>query len=123
MSIRKRDDSIKSGCGIDGAKGENFGGNPIDPWTAESEHSERQYSRNEGSSKGDQWIESGADSQNLLRQGEDVQFKFARRDIYDDVDANSSGTNDGFSGPVKYGVNRPQTDGKIHTRKSPNWPR
>jgi hypothetical protein len=123
VSIRKHDDSIKSGCGIDG-KGENFADRAIDPWTAESNHPERDpYSRNDGSSKGDQLIERGADSQNLLVQSEENQFKFSRRDIYDDVDANSSGTNDGFSGPIRAGVNRDQRDGKVHTRKSPTWPR
>jgi hypothetical protein len=34
MSIRKRDDSVKPGCGIDGAEGENFTKRGTDPWNS-----------------------------------------------------------------------------------------
>ena len=32
MSIRKRNDSVKPGCGIDGAEGENFTKRGTNPW-------------------------------------------------------------------------------------------
>jgi hypothetical protein len=32
MTIRKRNDSIKPGCGIDGTEGENFTKRRTDPW-------------------------------------------------------------------------------------------
>jgi hypothetical protein len=123
MSIRKRNDSVKGDRGIDNGKGENFTSNAIDPWTAQSVHEERSYSRNAGSNKGDFFIERGADSQNLLNQREEFQFRAGRRDIFDDVVANDGGSdNGGFSGPVRYGVNRPDGAGKVLGRKD-QWPR
>jgi hypothetical protein len=32
MTIRKRNDSVKPGCGIDGTEGENFTKQRTDPW-------------------------------------------------------------------------------------------
>ena len=32
MTIRRRDDSVKPGCGVDGTEGENFTKRRTDPW-------------------------------------------------------------------------------------------
>jgi hypothetical protein len=116
---RYRDDSVKPGRGIDRNKGANFTDNAIDPWTSvPAGGNERSYSRNSGSNRGDQFIERGADSQNLLRQGEDFMFRAGTRDVFDDVVANDGGSpNGGFSGPIKYGVNRSQSDGTKRSRR------
>jgi len=112
MSIRKRDDSVKPGRGISGNKGATFIDNAQDPWTVvPAGGNERSYSRNDGSNRGDQWIERGAASQNLLRNKPpaDGTGSAATRDVYDDVCANSDGTNGGFSGPIRYGANKSQS--------------
>jgi hypothetical protein len=98
MSIRKRDDSVKPGCGIDGTKGENFTRGAVGSWNQQSNHSEREsYSGAYGTN------DSG------LRNQRDVQFRWETRDIYTDVVDNDGGSaNGGFSGPIKAGVNRSQ---------------
>ena len=81
MSIRKRDDSVKSGCGYDGAKGEDF-----------TKDSGGKFSK--------------ASTKNPIEAG--------KRDIWSDVTKNqhAEGREDGGkSGPVCYGIDRPQTDG------------
>jgi hypothetical protein len=115
--IRKRNDSVKSGPGIDGSKGENWTrANASDSvWGIPNPGGEeRRYDRNAGSSRGDQWIERS--EQNLLRNKQPFDWAAGKRDIFDDVISNASGNpEDGFSAPIRYGVNRPQSDG---TRKS-----
>jgi len=99
MSIRRRDDSVKPGCGIDAAKGENFTKQNRSPMEGvQSVHEERSsYSGAYGTN------DPG------LRTKRDVQFRWETRDIYTDVVDNDGGSaNGGFSGPIKAGVNRSQ---------------
>jgi hypothetical protein len=106
---RYRDDSVKPGQGIDRNKGAGFTSDPIDPWTAQSNHEEREpYSRNRGSSAGDKFIERG--SQFSPRRVDDFMFRAQTRDIYDDTcgDNGNSDVNGGFSGPIRYGVSKGQ---------------
>jgi hypothetical protein len=111
MSIRKRDDSIKGGRGIDGTQGEKFTKQGITSHLGQdgtySDRKERGYSPNAKRSSGDNYVEVGVTDAGL-RQVDDFGYRAETRDIYSDVDGNSEGTNGGFSGPVKYGVNRPQ---------------
>jgi hypothetical protein len=114
---RLRDDSIKSGRGISGAKGENFTKvNDSDSvWGIPNPGGEeRRYDRNLGSSRGDQWIERS--EQNLLRNKQPLDWAAGSRDLWNDVNSNANGNpEDGFSAAIRYGVNRSQADG---TRKS-----
>jgi hypothetical protein len=111
---RYRDDSVKPGRGIDGTKGENWtkANASDDVWNLPNPSPDRSYSRN-SSKSGDKFVESGADSQNLLRQGpQDVQFRWGKRDIVDDVIRNASNNpEDGFSAAIRYGIDRLMSDG------------
>jgi hypothetical protein len=121
MSIRKRNDAegYERGCrynrdGSDqweeGKDPEGFLGRPLDPWTQQADNPERSYSRNDDADHvGDQWTESS--SQNLLRQGEDNQFRSGTRDIWASAVAGNGEEKGGFSGPVTYGVDREDSSG------------
>ena len=106
---RYRDDSVKPGRGIDRNKGANFTDNAQDPWSPPpTGGNEQQYSRNRGSSRGDQWIERGP--QNLLRNKAEFSDRAATRSVWDDTcgaDGNGD-VNNGFSGRIRYGVNKSQ---------------
>jgi hypothetical protein len=107
---------------VDNGKGESYTQQyKTDPFEGVANHEEREpYSRNKGSSRGDQFIERS--NQNLLSSKEEFQFAAGSRDIFDDTVSNDGGSdNGGFSGPIKYGVNRPQSDGRVHGRKA-QWP-
>src|SRR5690349_15559791 len=99
---RYRDDSVKPGRGISGNKGATFTDNAQDPWTVQPNSKEREpYSRNRGSSAGDQFIERG--SQFSPARPDDFMFRAAKRDIFDDVSENGD---PGFSAPIAAGVNK-----------------
>jgi hypothetical protein len=118
MSIRKHDNSVKSGRGISGAKGETFTKDYAqDPWTIKNPGGdERRYNRNDGSSAGDKFIERGP--QNLLRQGEDFMFSAGTRDLWDDVAREDGlGPHGGLSDALDVGVNRPQSQGTKRSRR------
>jgi hypothetical protein len=89
---RKRDDSIKPGCGIDGTKGENFTKEHVSsPWSPPA--------------TGDKIMPSGGrytNNESGLRnkQPDDVSNTPAR-DILDNVERNSG---NGAPGPIVYGV-------------------
>src|SRR5947209_6616237 len=113
---RYRSNDVKPGKGIDANKGASFTDNAQDPWTIRNPAGdERRYDRNAGSSGGDQWIERSP--QNLLRNKDEFVYSAGKRDLWDDVDGNSVGTNIGFSGPVRYGQNRSQADGTVKSSR------
>jgi hypothetical protein len=110
MSIRRRNDSVKPGAGIDGSQGERFTKTgltgPDDMCYQESDHKERSYSRN--TKKGqDQWTEVG-NVEMPMQNVRDFQWRSETRDIWSDAVEGNGEVNQGFSGPVKYGVNRSQ---------------
>jgi hypothetical protein len=121
MSIRKRNDAqgYERGCRYnregqdqweEKQDPDNFLGRPLDPWTQESDHAERSYSPNTNSDHpGDQWSESS--SQNLLRQGTDYQFRSGTRYLWNDAVDGNGEVKGGFSGPVRYGVDRADSSG------------
>jgi hypothetical protein len=89
---RKRDDSVKAGCGIDGQKGERFTKehvsstwNPPNPGDKISKPGGA-YTNNESGLRN--------------KQPDDVSNTPAR-DLWDDVEKNSG---NGAPGPIKYGV-------------------
>ncbi len=96
MSIRRCNDSVKPGCGIDGSKGENFTHGAVGSWNQQSAHKERPnypgaYSTND----------SG------LRNKKDFGDTAATRDIWNDVQEND-GPNGGYSAAIRAGVNKSQ---------------
>ena len=110
MSIRKRDDSVKPGRGIDGAKGENFTKQYRgDPLTVRPDcaASERSYSRLDRDNGGDKWAEIGLSQTNGMRNRRDFGYRADTRDIFDDVQAND-GPRGGASSAITAGVNRSQ---------------
>jgi hypothetical protein len=110
MSIRRRNDSVKSGHGIDGAKGENFTRQyNQNSWNVTpSGGNERSYSRNAKKAPGDRWAQVGATTQ-PLREVEDFGYRASKRDIFDDVLEND-GPRGGASAAIRAGVNRSQED-------------
>ena len=111
--LRRRNDSVKSGVGIDNGKAQSFSRDyNVSPWdVVPAGGNERSYSRNDGSSKGDKWIERGAASQNLLRNKPpaDSTGSAATRDIWGDAVEGNGEINGGGSGPIRYGVNKSQS--------------
>jgi hypothetical protein len=112
--IRKRNDSVKPGCGIDGTKGENFGArvssefdHNMDEFNLRSAHPERSYSRNSDGKAGDRWMEKATEQP--LKNVQDVGYSWSKRDIWSDVNEND-GPHSGFSAAVRAGVNRSQED-------------
>lgn len=100
MTIRKRNDSVKSGQGIDGDLGEDFVKPGPDQFYGYpgGQGSERSYAGAYTENK------SGLTRTNAIESWE-------TRDIMDDVIANSDIRGDSVnanSGPIKYGVNKPQ---------------
>jgi hypothetical protein len=96
---RRRDDSVKPGAGIDNDLGRSY--------TRRNRSSTWSYGE-EDQSKYD-------DDTNVPLADEvcDIQFMWATRDIFDDVNANSDIRGDSVnanSGPIKYGINRKQDD-------------
>jgi hypothetical protein len=113
MSIRKRDDSIKSGQGISNGRGEDFTKQyRQDPWAVRNPGgSEKQYDRlNSGSRSADKFAEYGKSQFNPTRP-DDFQFRAATRSVWDDTcgDEGNGDVNGGFSGPIRYGVNKSQS--------------
>jgi hypothetical protein len=79
---RRRDDSVKPGCGIDGNNGANFS---------------RQYARNpwDSNPEGDYMSPQGAgayedENADFLRNVEDYQFRAKTRNIADQVEQQSN---------------------------------
>ena len=121
MSIRKHNDSVKPGRGIDGTKGENFTRGGTDPWTVQpSGGREKPYSRNAKKAPGDRWSEPADVSQfgpGGVRRPDDFQSaggsvaggarRTSSRDIFDDVQAND-GPRGGASAAIRYGVDKDQ---------------
>jgi hypothetical protein len=119
--IRKRNDSVKSGKGINGSLGENFTKvNRTDPWTVTpSGGSERSYSRNSKRTPGDRWSEVDVSQfgPGGVRRPDDFQYaggsvaggsrRTSSRDIFDDVQAND-GPRGGASAAIRYGVDKDQ---------------
>lgn len=110
---RKYDDSVKSGVGIDRSKGQSFTKDYAqDPWSVvPAGGNERRYNRNAGSRAGDKWMEP-ADSVNVIRsRPDDFQFRAEARSVWDDTcsDEGNGEVNAGFSGPIRYGVNKSQS--------------
>jgi hypothetical protein len=101
MSIRKHSDNVKPGRGISGAKGESWSRDyNQSPWdVVPAGGNGRSYSRNEGSNRGDKWIERGP--QNLLRNKAEFSDSAATRSVWDDTcgDEGNGDVNAGFSGP------------------------
>jgi hypothetical protein len=110
MSVRRRNDSVKPGAGIDGTQGEKFTKQGItshlgmDRTTCDSD--ERNYSPNSKKARGDRWLEVGVTDAGL-RQVDDFGYTASSRDIFDDVQKND-GPRGGFSAAVRAGVNRRQ---------------
>jgi hypothetical protein len=98
---RRRDDSVKGGQGIDNGLGERFGKTDVvSPWA--DHHGDDQVGEIDPASQ-----MPAAD------ENRDIQFMWATRDIFDDVNANSDVRGDSVnanSGPIKYGINRKQDD-------------
>jgi hypothetical protein len=123
MSIRRRNDAVKSGRGIDGAKGENFTRQyNQNSWNVTpSGGNERSYSRNAKKAPGDRWSEPADVSQfgpGGVRRPDDFQYaggsvadgsrRTSSRDIFDDVQAND-GPRGGASAAIRYGVDKDQS--------------
>ena len=112
--IRKRNDSVKPGKGIDGTEGEDFAKRyVVDQW---SNYGNRRVPDTEDI-KGRKVRNNpghaaySPDWDQPLREGEDIQFAWATRDIFDLVNANSDVRGDSVnanSGPIKYGVDLKQ---------------
>jgi hypothetical protein len=112
--IRKRNDSVKPGKGIDGTEGEDFAKRyVVDQW---SNYGNRRVPDTEDI-KGRKVRNNpghaaySPDWDQPLRGGEDIQFAWATRDIFDLVNANSDVRGDSVnanSGPIKYGVDLKQ---------------
>jgi hypothetical protein len=103
MSIRKRNDSVKSGKGIDGDLGEDF----VKPGP------DMQFGYPGQRSKESSYAGAYTENKSGLTRTEDFQFGAESRDIFDDVTANQRPRGDdnwGFDapGPIKAGVNRKQ---------------
>jgi hypothetical protein len=84
MTIRKRDDSVKDGCGIDGTEGQSFTKQRTDPWTSNP--------------KGNDVDERGANvyqnkNADFLRNKLPYEATEESRDIWNDVEG-QSGPND-----------------------------
>jgi hypothetical protein len=111
MSIRKRNDAVKGGRGIDGTQGEKWtkqGLTGPDSMTYAYENGpERSYDPLAKPRPGDAGAEVGMDQTLGRRNVRDFQWRSETRDVWSDVTANDGDTG-GFSGPVKYGVNRSQ---------------
>jgi hypothetical protein len=110
MTIRRRNDSVKPGAGIDGTKGEDFSkphGSGTSEFYKDVNAPERSYSPNSKRTKGDQWLEVGKTDPGL-RNVPDFGYSADSRDIWSDACEGNGETNSGFSGPVRYGVNKPQ---------------
>jgi hypothetical protein len=108
--IRKRNDSVKPGAGIDGSKGEDFckpHGDGQSEWYKTSDHPEGSYSRLDSDNGGDQWAEYGQSQRMNMRNTPDFGYSASVRDIFDDVQAND-GPQGGFSAAIRAGVNRSQ---------------
>jgi hypothetical protein len=98
MRIRKRNDADgyrRGAMGIDGNKGASFLDNSQDPWTQQSVHEERSYSRNTGKS-GDKFTE--LDSQDLLRNKSEFSDRAPTRSIANLVLDDAGEVNSGYSG-------------------------
>jgi hypothetical protein len=92
--IRKRNDSVKPGCGIDGTEGENLTKQRTDPWKSNPKDD---YLSPQGAGK-----YQDADASFLRnKMPSDQSGGVGTRDILDNVERNS-GT--GKPGPIKYGV-------------------
>jgi hypothetical protein len=111
VSIRRRNDSVKPGMGIDGTQGEKFtksGLTAPDSMTYTYENGpERNYDPLAKPRPGDQWAEVGMDQSLGRRNQRDFQWRSEVRDIFNDVQAND-GDQGGASAPIRYGVNRSQ---------------
>jgi hypothetical protein len=82
MTIRKRNDSVKPGCGIDGAEGENFTKQRTDPWKSNPKDD---YLSPQGAGK-----YQDADASFLRNKLPDEATAPASRDIWDAVEGQSS---------------------------------
>ena len=102
-------DTVKPGRGISGNRGAGYTDNVTDPWTVQPDcaPNERSYSRLDNDNGGDQWMEPRG-SENVLRSKDSPwNAGAATRDIWDDTCGNGD-VNSGFSGPIRYGVNKSQ---------------
>ena len=92
MSIRRRDDSVKPGCGIDGTEGETFTRQRTDPWDSNPKGNRIPY----GAGK-------YTDNESGLRNKppSDQTGGAGSKDILDNVQRNS-GT--GKPGAIRYGI-------------------
>jgi hypothetical protein len=93
MSIRKRDDSVKPGKGIDGSLGENFTSRSQDPWTVRPASVD--YVRGDGVKRRDSVKSAGqryTDNESGLRNkpADDQSGGAGNRDIWSDVEGQSS---------------------------------
>jgi hypothetical protein len=89
---RKRDDSVKDGCGIDGTRGQDFTKkHASSPWSPPA--------------TGDKIMPGGGRYTNnesgLRNKKPDDVSNTPARDIFDNVEKNSG---NGAPGPIKYGV-------------------
>jgi hypothetical protein len=81
MSIRRRDDSVKPGCGIDGTEGESFTRQRTDPWDSNPKGNRVPY----GAGK---YTDNESGLRNKLPS--DPTGGAVSRDIFDDVEGQSS---------------------------------
>jgi hypothetical protein len=96
--IRKRNDSVKSGCGIDGSKGENFSRQyDVDPWNPPKMGGEDINPKGTG---------RYTSNDPGLRNKAPGSGTGDTHDIFDNVCRNSLDDDAGGSrpGPIKYGV-------------------
>ena len=101
--IRRRNDLVKPGRGIDGSKGEDFSKRYAqDPGTVEPDcaANERSYSPISKKHPGDRWGEVGVDQQNRMRNVENFQFRAKTRSVASLVLDDAGEVNGGYSGKL-----------------------
>jgi hypothetical protein len=120
MTIRKRDDSVKSGKGIDDDLGSDFTKSYAkDPW-GYGGASTKGGSEGNGHEPSDERSYAGAYTENEsgLVQGEDFQYSAGVRSIWDDTTANQDPDVSTANNAIRAGVSRSQRDGsKDPTRR------
>jgi hypothetical protein len=101
MSIRKRNDSVKPGKGIDGRLGEDY--------TEKFNVPDMQFAYPGQRSKESSYAGEYTSNDSGLTRTDDFQFGSASRDILDDVESNQNpGGEFDTTGPIKAAVNRSQ---------------
>jgi hypothetical protein len=105
MTIRKRNDSVKRGCGVDGTEGENY----TKAYNIVGDYDGMQFAYPGQRSKESSYAGAYTSNDSGLTRTAGSEHGSVSRDILDSVEANQN-PNDEFdtTGPIKAGVNRSQ---------------